>query len=177
MVSSTHRPMRHASRRDTLKILLSGLAASGLSGCYDFQPAAPEDAPNPDPPRLVTVTIEYREPAGCTENEDSPCPINESVVFFGSWMRPGQEIILRADPYGWVWRGLAQNVPVNFPPRDYPHYVRVFDPHLRFGPSGGITAERLKIGGQICTRFDRPGTDRESGLMYVDENGLGHSPF
>jgi hypothetical protein len=99
------------------------------------------------------------------------------VIFFGSWMKPGEEFALKGDPGGFIWRGIATGVPVNFPPRDQAHYVRVFDPHILDSPSGGVTAERLRVGGQILTVFDSEGTPRESGLIYVDENGTGHNPF
>ena len=55
--------------------------------------------------------------------------------------------------------------------------MRVFDPFLREGPGGGVTAQRLVVGGELLKRFDSAGSERESGLVYVDENGYGHSPF
>ena len=48
---------------------------------------------------------------------------------------------------------------------------------LRSGPSAGITADRLKVGGELLTQFDSPGGPRESGLVYIDENGQGRNPF
>jgi hypothetical protein len=143
-------------------------------GCYDFHLTGPEDPSPVSPPRLVSVTIEYRQPNGCV-NSAGRC--TDPVVFFASWMGPGDAFALTADPGGFIWRGAARGVPVNFPPRDDPHAVRVYDPHIRDNPSGGVTGERLRIGGQILSVFDSPGTARESGLVYVDENGQGHNPF
>jgi hypothetical protein len=152
-------------------LVLSGLLGAG---CYDFHPNGPEDPAPVVVPRTVSITIEYRQPNGCI-NVSTPCA--EPVVFFGSWMKPGGEILLTPDPYTFVWRGVATGVPVNFPPKDQPYYVRVFDPFLREGPGGGVTAQRLIVGGELLKRFDSAGSDRESGLVYVDESGQGHSPF
>jgi len=139
----------------------------------DFQPEV-EEGPSPLPVgRFTSVKIEYRQPAGC-ENVASAC--EQLVVFFGSWMRPGQEIYLQDDPGSLVWTGTVTNVPVNWPPNDEPHYVRVFDPHLFDTPTGGVTAARLLVGGQTIYYYDQPGTRRESGLIYVDDNGVGRNP-
>lgn len=154
------------------------LAAAALAllggGCYDFHLTGPEDAPLPNPPRLVPVTIEYRQPNGCA-NSSTNC--DDRVVFFASWMRPGDEFPLQRDPGGLVWRGVAHGVPVNFPPRDSPHAVRVFDPHILDHPSSGLTAERLRVGGQMLTVIESRGTVEESGLVYIDENGQGRNPY
>jgi hypothetical protein len=149
------------------------LAGIGPAGCYDFHLTGPEDPAPLAVPAKVTVTVEYRQPAGC-ENATGRC--DDPVVFFASWMREGGEFALTRDPSGHVWTGRAYEVPVNFPPRDDPHAVRVFDPHLFDAPSGGISAARLRIGGQLLTVFDSPGSRRESGLVYVDANGVGHNP-
>jgi hypothetical protein len=68
-------------------------------------------------------------------------------------------------------------VPVNFPPRDLAYAVRVYDPHLAGNPSGGITAERLTLGGQLLTYFVDEDTPSESALVYIDDNGFGHNPY
>jgi hypothetical protein len=39
-----------------------------------------------------------------------------------------------------------------------------------------VTAARLMVGGQIITTYDTPGTPTESGLIYVDDNGVGRNP-
>jgi hypothetical protein len=164
--------MKERHRRSILGLavgVLGGLATA----CYDFHLTGPEDPPSPNPPRLVSVTIEYRQPNGCA-NSRTNC--DDRVVFFASWMRPGDEFPLERDPGGLIWRGVARGVPVNFPPRDVPHAVRVFDPHILDHPSGGLTAERLRVGGQILTVISSPGTDEEAGLIYVDENGQGRNP-
>lgn len=153
----------------------AALAAAVLvAGCYDFHLAGPEDPPPVLTPRLVSVTIEYRQPNGCV-NAATPC--EEPVIFFGSWMRPGAEFALAPDPGSHVWRGTAVGVPVNFPPRDEPYQIRIFDPYLRESPTGGFTAERLQVGGQLVTRIESPGGQNEHGLVYIDQNGQGRSPF
>jgi hypothetical protein len=118
------------------------------------------------------VHVEYRQPRGCS-NVASLCETR--VVFFGSWMHPGEEVLLDPQP-GLIWTGEANNVPVNWPPEDSPHLVRVFDPHLTDTATGGVTAARLQVGGQMLTRFDSPGTTSESAFVYVDDVGVGHNP-
>lgn len=165
--------MKQLYGRLLLLVPVLALAALG-SACYDFHLTGPEDPPSPNPPRLVPVTIEYRQPNGCA-NSTTNC--EDRVVFFASWMRPGDEFPLQRDPGGLIWRGVAPGVPVNFPPRDSPHAVRVFDPHILDHPNGGITAERLRVGGQILTVILSSGTVDESGLIYIDENGQGRNPI
>jgi hypothetical protein len=155
--------------------LLGSLVCALLAGaCYDFHLTGPEDAPQISPPALVSVTVEYRQPAGCV-NSVTHC--DDKVVFFASWMRAGDEFALERDAGGHIWRGLATGVPVNFPPRDSPHAVRVYDPHLRDQPNEGLTAERLRVGGQMLTVIESRGTIEESGLIYIDDNGVGRNPF
>jgi hypothetical protein len=55
--------------------------------------------------------------------------------------------------------------------------VRVYDPHLVGTLTEGVTAERLKIGGESITERDNPGGVREVGLVYIDENGQGRNPY
>ncbi|MFN8093035.1 MAG: hypothetical protein U0599_12580 [Vicinamibacteria bacterium] len=155
------------------RIVVPALLALGAVSC-DFQPDPPASPAALSGGRFTQVRIEYRQPAGC-ENTGSAC--NNLVVFFGSWMKPGQEIYLTATTNGSVWTGVAADVPVNWPPQDEPHYVRVFDPHLVNTPTGGVTAARLLIGGQSIYYYDQPGTSSESGLIYVDDNGVGHNPY
>jgi hypothetical protein len=40
-----------------------------------------------------------------------------------------------------------------------------------------VTAARLVVGGQLLNQFDSPGTPKESGLVYVDDNGVGRNPL
>ena len=42
--------------------------------------------------------------------------------------------------------------------------------------TGGLTAARLIIGGQVITQYLEPGTPNESGLIFVDDNGQGRTP-
>ena len=161
-----------APRRRALAILAAVLLGGG---CNAFKQTVPDDAPEVHPPRVVSVTVQYRQPQGCL-NVATPC--NEPVIFFGSWMHPGQEFQLTPDPAGnFIWRGTARNVPVNFPPIDQAYLVRIFDPHLREGPGGGVTAQRLWVGGQLLNKFDSPGGENESAMVYIDDNGTGHNPF
>jgi len=146
--------------------------AAAAAGC-DLQPD-PEEGPSALPaPAVASVRIEYRQPNGCA---NAPAACDNLVVFFGSWMSPGQEIYLVSDPGAHVWTGVAQGVPVNWPPVEEPHLVRVFDPHLVDTATGGVTAARLRLGGQILTQYASPGTPQESGLVYVDDNGVGRNP-
>lgn len=155
-----------------------GLAAAAAmllgAGCPTLHLPGPTDAPVPDSPRLVNVAIEYRQPNGCI-NVSTPC--DGPVIFFATWMRAGGEFRLDADPYSHVWRGQALAVPVNFPPRDEPYEVRIFDPYMRESTTGGYTAQRLQIGAETITRIETPGAYDEHGLIYIDDNGHGRSPF
>jgi hypothetical protein len=55
--------------------------------------------------------------------------------------------------------------------------VRIFDPFMRESTTGGFTAQRLKIGDEAVTRIQEPGGHNEHGLIYIDDNGHGRSPF
>jgi len=153
--------------------ILVSAALVGLS-CNAFRRSGP-DGPDPVvPPRLVDVVIEYRQPNECVAG--SPRCL-DNVAFYGNWMRDGEEFFLTPDAGRFVWKGIARRVPANFPPRDQPYFVRVFDPHMVGSPTEGASAERLKIGGETITRFYSPGNVNEFGLIYIDENGQGHTPF
>jgi hypothetical protein len=141
-------------------------------GC-DFQPD-PDQGPTAAPlPRVTSVRVEYRQPNDCF-NVEPHC--EDRVVFFGSWMHTGNEVLLNEAPGTRQWTGVATNVPVNFPPQDFPHLVRVFDPRLVLTATGGITAARLIVGGQVITQYIDPGTPDESGLIDIDDNGVGRNP-
>jgi hypothetical protein len=157
-----------------LRLALAFAGAVLAAACYDFHLAGPEDPPALPQPRLVTVAIEYRQPNGCV-NVPERC--DHPVVFFGSWMRPGGEFELSRDVGSFVWTGRATGVPVNFPPRDQPYEVRIYDPHLGGTSTLGFTAGRLTVGGQLLTAIQFPGSPREHALVFVDDNGQGHSPF
>jgi hypothetical protein len=164
-------------RRPTLSLRarrLSLLLALGLLLPSCFYQEGPED-PSPIPqPTLVSVLIEYRQPNGCL-NTVSDC--TGSVAFFASWLPRGAYIVLTQTPDTFLWTGTATNVPVNFPPTDEPYVVRVGDPFLQDYQTAGATADRLKVGGQVLTKFLDYGTPEERGLVYIDAQGVGHNPF
>ena len=154
---------------------LLGAAALVTLSCNAFKrTAGPDQAPAPNPPGTVAVTVEYDQVPECVEGSPR---CEDNVVFFGSWMQPGEEFFLRKEAGRYIWRGTALRVPVNFPPRGQPYLVRIYDPHIVSGPTGGITADRLKVGGELMVRFYSPGNPSESGLVFIDENGQGHTPF
>lgn len=151
------------------------LTGALLSACSDSdEPLVGPAAPVLTPPATVSVTVEYRQPNGCI-NVATPC--DEPVVFFGSWMQQGGEFQLRREPGAFVWRGTAHAVPVNWPPRDDPYQVRVFDPHLREGYNQGYVADRIILGGEALLRLDGGGGPSQHALAYVDDNGRGHNPY
>ena len=158
--------------RQLARLLALVLLALSAGSCYDFQKDAPLTPSALPAARFVDVKVEYRQPFGCS----SGTGCDNLVVFFGSWMRPGEELYLD-DVGGLVWTGVVRHVPVNWPPADEPHFVRVFDPHLVATPSGGVTAARLQVGGQAIYFYDSPGTPQESGLIYIDDNGVGRNPL
>jgi hypothetical protein len=149
------------------------LVANVLSASCLHQ-EGPEDPSPIEAPAVVSVRVEYRQPNGCL-NTGSDC--NGPVTFFASWLPPGAYVVLSPSPNGFVWTGTIPNVPVNFPPADNPYLVRVGDPFLRDQQTAGATADRLKIGGQVLTKFLDYGTPEESGLVFIDAQGIGHNPF
>ena len=154
---------------------LLGAAALGALSCNAFKrTAGPEEAAPVNPPGTVSVTVEYDQVPECVAGSPR---CEDNVVFFGSWMQPGEEFFLKKEPGRYVWRGTAPRVPVNFPPRGQPYLVRVYDPHIVSGPTEGVTADRLKVGGEALVRFYSPGNPSESGLVFIDQNGQGHTPF
>ncbi len=171
-----------------LRLRFAAVPALALAagGCLEITKSVTAGPPPVASPRIVSVKIEYRQPNGCA-NVALHC--NDLVVFFGSWMGPavagepspsgssGGPLPLRRTPGTYAWTGTVTNVPVNFPPRDQPYLVRVFDPHIVQSETGGVTALRLVVGGQTITFFDQPGTTSESGVIYVDDNGVGRNPY
>lgn len=157
----------------SFKLFLAGSLLS--AGCYSFHQTGPEDASPVLRPTLVDVTVEYRQPNVCYSS--SNC--NDNVAFLASWLPTGQGILLQRLS-GFAWRGVIHNVPVNYPPKDDPYVVAIYDPYLRDTEFGGITAGRLIVGGQNLTDFvtvlDTAGTPHESAFVYIDENGFGHNP-
>ncbi|HEY2943902.1 MAG TPA: hypothetical protein VGN09_15830 [Vicinamibacteria bacterium] len=157
----------------TTKLLLAGALIS--LGCLDLHKTGPEDPTPVVRPMLVDVTVEYRQPNVCVSS--SNCADN--VAFLASWMPLGQGILLqRVNTF--AWQGVAHNVPVNYPPKDDPYVVAIYDPYLRDTELGGVTAGRLIVGGQNLTSLvtveDTAGRPHESAFVYIDENGFGHNP-
>jgi hypothetical protein len=68
-------------------------------------------------------------------------------------------------------------VPVNYPPRGSADDVRVFDPMLRDRGNGGLTAERLTVGGEALRTIVSPNTPSEFGTIYIDSEGRGHNTY
>jgi len=157
-----------------LRRLLPLLAAS-LAGCYDFHLTGPEDAPAVSTPHLVSVVVEYRQPNGCLSAPSPSC--DEPVVFFASWMQKDTEFRLQRDAGTFVWRGVARGVPVNFPPRDDPYTVRVFDPFLLESCAEGFSSDRITVGGEALIKTIGSGCREQAALVYVDDNGRGHNPY
>lgn len=153
------------------------LAALVAPACYSFHTPGPEDPSPVDLPRTVSVTVQYRQPAGCVNADPSRC--EEAVEFFGSWMRPGGQFRLTPDPAGSrVWTGTVYSVPVNYPPRDLAYEVRIVDPYLQETPGAvRYTAQRLIVGGETVERIEQPSNFDEFGLIYIDDNGQGRNPY
>ncbi|HEV7499164.1 MAG TPA: hypothetical protein VGQ33_04130, partial [Vicinamibacteria bacterium] len=151
------------------------MAAVAAVSCNAFKRTpGPDEATPVNPPNTASVTVEYDQVVECVAGSPR---CDDNVVFFGSWMTSGEEFFLKKEPGRYIWRGTATRVPVNFPPRGDPYLVRVYDPHVVGGPTDGVTADRLKVGGEALTQFYSPGNPYESGLIYIDENGQGHTPF
>ena len=150
-------------------LLAVALAAGGMA-CHQ---TGPEDPSPVSSPRLVSVAIEYEQPAACNAPAER---CNDKVVVFGSWMRAGEEFELSAQP-GHIHSGRALEVPVNFPPRGEPYELRVYDPHLLNNVAAGLTAERLTVGGEHLTHVEGEGGQFPRAYVYVDANGQGHNPY
>jgi hypothetical protein len=149
------------------------LAALLATGCFNFHSVGP-DQPDPySPPSLVSVTIEYRQPADCLSSDGCDGP----VLFWGSWMVRGADFSLVEDSTTRIWRGVALAVPVNFPPRTGAYQVRVYDPFLRAGPSAGMTSLSLSVGGESLRSSTDENTPQACGFIYIDSNGQGRNPF
>jgi hypothetical protein len=151
------------------------LLAVLLPACYDFHLTGPEDAPTVSTPRLVSVSVEYRQPNGCLSAPSPAC--NDDVVFYASWMQKGTEFRLTRDPGGFTWRGVAHGVAVNFPPRDDPYEVRIFDPHLVGSCAEGFSADRIVVGGEALAKNNGEGCRGQAAFVFVDDNGRGHNPY
>jgi hypothetical protein len=145
-----------------------------LVGCYEFHLVGPEDPPTVSQPDLVAVEIAYRQPDAC-EGYGASCGGN--VIFYASWMRKGAEFSLTPDATNRIWRGTAFGVPVNYPPRDAPYSVHVYDPFLSQTSSQGMAGERLSVGGEKLMEVAWEGTVHARALVLIDHNGQGHNPY
>ena len=87
------------TRRPLLRLVAACLFAAA---CDDYHLDGPVDPEPLSPPRTVSVTVEYLQPNGCVEGSPR---CEDNVVFFGSWMRPGEEFFLRPQPGRFLWRG------------------------------------------------------------------------
>ena len=161
----------HNDMTAQLRRLALLLAALPLAASCDIQPDVAEGPSALPPTAYATVRVEYRQPNQCA-NVPENCAAR--VVFFGSWMRSGEGIPLEPAA-GHMWVGQATSVPVNWPPVIAPHLVRVFDPYLVQTDTAGRTAARLRVGGQVLTEYHDAGTPAESGRVYIDDDGFGHS--
>lgn len=155
--------------------LLRLSAALGLTvalpACYDFHIVGPED-PSPLPsPLTVSVAILYQQPASCV-NAYSGC--DGPVTFQASWMARGDYVILEQTS-AHTWVATIKGVPVNYPGVD-PYRVYAVDPYLIDSATGGISADRLTVGGERIVKFENPGGTREQGLIFIDANGKGRTP-
>jgi hypothetical protein len=157
------------------RLRVAGVALAGIAAasCFNFHLVGPDEPEVPVGSGLVSVTIEYRQPPECLSTERC----DEPVVFWGSWMVPGAEFSLAQDAGRHIWRGVALAGPANFPPHGEPYDVHVNDPYLRAGPSQGMTALRLTIGGESLRFQTAEDTPSAHGFIYIDSSGLGHNPF
>jgi hypothetical protein len=183
-IASRRRPQARAMRLNdmrppTIRLLL-GVSLISV-GCYDFHVTGPEDPPPVVRPTLVDVTVEYRQPNQCFASDRC----DDNVVFLASWLptqiNPQGQVsggfMFLSRVSAFVWRGVAHDVPVNYPPKDDAHVVAIYDPHLRDTATGGRAAARLQVGREALTVFLDPGTPNEAAFVYIDENGFGHNPF
>jgi hypothetical protein len=99
------------------------------------------------------------------------------VVFHANWLPVSRNVELVPDERNQIWRGVAEGVPVNFPPRDEPYEVHIFDPFLRGSATAGNTANRITVGGEFLTRYANIGQLDESALVFVDADGYGHNAY
>jgi len=147
------------------------LLSIGLGGCYDFHTVGPEDPPELPSPAKVSVSILYLQPGACV-NRSSAC--DGPVTFHASWMSLGGYVILQqTSPHSWT--ATIPDVPINYPGVD-PYRVYAVDPYLLDTATGGVSADRLTVGGERIVKFENPGGSREQGLIFIDANGKGRSP-
>lgn len=145
--------------------------ALALPGCYDFHTVGPEDPPVIKLPQTVSVSIVYQQPFGCVP-PGTRC--DGPVTFYASWMPLGTYATLEQTA-AHTWTATIPSVPFNYPGVD-PYRVYAVDPFLRDTPTGGVSADRLIVGGERIVKFENAGGTREQGLIYIDANGKGRTP-
>jgi hypothetical protein len=143
-----------------------------LTSCLSLSGTEPTPV---TPPLTVSVTIEYVQPFYCANVVAANC--SNGVGFSASWMQAGNGIQMVGDVTNHVWRVVAPNVPVNYPPQGSPYTVRVYDPYLQATLSRGYTAQNLTVGRQVIVDIASAGSPAEVGFIYIDANGAGHTPF
>lgn len=156
-----------------MKLARFGTLALALAvpSCYDFHTVGPEDPPPLQSPQTVSVSISYVQPLGCVP-PGSTC--GGPVTLVASWMPIGAYATLDQTA-AHTWTATIRNVPFNYP-GVVPYRVYVVDPYLHDTPTGGVSAERLVVGGERIVKFENPGGTREQGLIYIDANGRGRTP-
>ncbi len=145
--------------------------ALALPSCYDFHTVGPEDPPPLQSPQTVSVSISYLQPLGCVPPQTS---CGGPVTFHASWMPIGTYATLDQTA-AHTWTLTLRNVPINYPGRE-PYRVYAVDPFLVDTLTGGVSADRLTVGGERIVKFENPGGTREQGLIYIDANGRGRTP-
>ena len=142
-----------------------------LPACYDFHTVGPEDPPQVANPQTVAVSVHYLQPESCVQ---PALTCNGPVTFHASWMALGSFITLsQTAPHSWT--ATIPNVPINYP-GNQPYRVYAVDPYLSGTETGGISADRLTVGGERITKFSNLDGQRNQGLIYIDANGHGRTP-
>jgi hypothetical protein len=156
-----------------MKLTHFGLSALTLAlpSCYDFHKVGPEDPPALASPQTVSVSVLYLRPSECV-NTTSRC--DGPVTFQASWMALGSFITLQQSG-AHTWAATIPDVPINYPGAD-PHRVYAVDPYLKDTQTGGVSADRLTIGGEHIVKFEFAGGANEHGLIFIDANGKGRTP-
>ena len=145
--------------------------ALALPSCYDFHTVGPEDPPPLKSPQTVSVSVVYLQPSACLP-PGSNC--GGPVTFQASWMRLDTYVTLEQTA-AHTWTATISNVPINYPGVD-PYRVYAVDPYLRDTLTGGVSADRLTVGGERIVKFENAGGTREQGLIYIDASGKGRTP-
>jgi hypothetical protein len=144
--------------------------ALALPACYDFHTVGPEDPPPLPNPQTVSVSIQYLRPEYCVP----PSSCDGPVTFQASWMTLGTFVTLNQTA-AHTWTATIPNVPINYPGAQ-PYRVYAVDPYLSGTETGGVSADRLIVGGERITKFSNQDGQRNQGLIYIDANGHGRTP-